>query len=245
MDHYFRHGDRRLAPAARRAVAADRRPLRRLADDGRLDLVARVVPALRGRAHPARHRARRADGRARPRRLLPGDGRHPADPEGDERRARGGPRRDRVAGRRAGRDAQLAQARQGRARRPQGLRPPGDPLRQVPIVPVATVGGHDTVFVLSEGRFIATWTGLGKSCAARRCRSSPASRSRSPSRSCRCTCRCRRRSAPSCSSRSSVDTDPTRADDEQYVDQIYREVETAIQAGMDRLAKRRSFPIFG
>src|SRR3954454_21954035 len=34
--------------------------------------------------------------------------------------------------------------------------------RQVPIVPVATVGGHDTVFVLSEGRFLAKWTGLGK-----------------------------------------------------------------------------------
>ena len=32
----------------------------------------------------------------------------------------------------------------------------------VPIVPVATVGGHDTVFVLSEGRFIARWTGLVK-----------------------------------------------------------------------------------
>src|SRR3954454_20790196 len=34
--------------------------------------------------------------------------------------------------------------------------------QQVPIVPVATVGGHDTVFVLSEGRFLAKWTGLGK-----------------------------------------------------------------------------------
>src|SRR3954453_4238459 len=34
--------------------------------------------------------------------------------------------------------------------------------RQVPIVPVATVGGHDTVFVLSEGRALAKWTGLGK-----------------------------------------------------------------------------------
>ena len=33
---------------------------------------------------------------------------------------------------------------------------------RVPIVPVATVGGHDTVFVLSEGRFIAKWSGLGK-----------------------------------------------------------------------------------
>jgi hypothetical protein len=28
-------------------------------------------------------------------------------------------------------------------------------------------------------------------------------------------------------------------------DAIYREVQGAIQAGMDRLAKRRSFPIFG
>ena len=32
----------------------------------------------------------------------------------------------------------------------------------VSIVLVATVGGHDTVFVLSEGRFLARWTGLGK-----------------------------------------------------------------------------------
>jgi 1-acyl-sn-glycerol-3-phosphate acyltransferase len=33
----------------------------------------------------------------------------------------------------------------------------------VPIVPVATVGGHDTVFVLSEGRFLARWLGgLGR-----------------------------------------------------------------------------------
>lgn len=32
----------------------------------------------------------------------------------------------------------------------------------VPIVPVATVSGHDTVFVLSEGQFLARWTGLGR-----------------------------------------------------------------------------------
>ena len=42
-----------------------------------------------------------------------------------------------------------------------------------------------------------------------------------------------------------LDADPDKADDEAYVDSIYREVEAAIQAGMDRLAKRRSFPIFG
>jgi hypothetical protein len=42
-----------------------------------------------------------------------------------------------------------------------------------------------------------------------------------------------------------VDHDPERVRDEAYVDSIYRQVETAIQDGMDRLAKRRSFPIFG
>ena len=39
--------------------------------------------------------------------------------------------------------------------------------KQVPIVPVATVGGHDTVFVLSEGRFIAKWTRVGQAAARR------------------------------------------------------------------------------
>ena len=42
-----------------------------------------------------------------------------------------------------------------------------------------------------------------------------------------------------------LDPDPEKAGDRQYVDAMYREVESAIQAGMDRLAKRRSFPIFG
>lgn len=115
----------------------------------------------------------------------------------------------------------------------------------VPIVPVATVGGHDTVFVLSEGRFIARWTGLGK--------------------------RLRGATIPIIAGfpfplaveilpahlplpakiRTEfldpvyVDTDPARADDTEYVDKIYREVQSAIQDGMDRLAKRRSFPVFG
>lgn len=115
----------------------------------------------------------------------------------------------------------------------------------VPIVPVATVGGHDTVFVLSEGRFIARWTGLGK-----RLRGTtipiiagfpfplaieilpmhlplPAkirTEFLDPIR---------------------LDSDPARADDDAYVDAIYREVQLAIQEGMDRLAKRRSFPVLG
>jgi hypothetical protein len=42
-----------------------------------------------------------------------------------------------------------------------------------------------------------------------------------------------------------VDTDPDRADDQAYVQKIYNEVEAAIQAGMDRLAAKRTFPILG
>jgi 1-acyl-sn-glycerol-3-phosphate acyltransferase len=117
--------------------------------------------------------------------------------------------------------------------------------QQVPIVPVATVGGHDTVFVLSEGRFLARWTGLGK--------------------------RLRGATLPIISGfpfplaveilpmhlplpakiRTELlepihlDPDPDKADDRAYVDSMYREVEAVLQAGMDRLAKRRSFPVLG
>ena len=42
-----------------------------------------------------------------------------------------------------------------------------------------------------------------------------------------------------------VDNDPERVNDRKYVDSIYVEVESAIQDGMDRLAKQRRFPIFG
>jgi hypothetical protein len=42
-----------------------------------------------------------------------------------------------------------------------------------------------------------------------------------------------------------LDIDPARAEECAYVEAAYRRVESAIQAGMGRLAKRRSFPIFG
>src|SRR5947209_5631438 len=40
-------------------------------------------------------------------------------------------------------------------------------------------------------------------------------------------------------------SDPELADDEAYVRGGYERVETAIQAGMDRLARRRRFPLLG
>jgi len=117
--------------------------------------------------------------------------------------------------------------------------------QQVPIVPVATVGGHDTVFVPSEGRFIAKWTGLGK----------PLRGSTMPIVSgfpfplaveilpvhLPLPAKIRTELLEPIE----LEADPARSKDDEQVSSIYREVEAAIQAGMDRLAKRRSFPIFG
>jgi hypothetical protein len=42
-----------------------------------------------------------------------------------------------------------------------------------------------------------------------------------------------------------LDSDPERADDEDYVERKYREVRGSIQRGMDALARRRRLPLFG
>jgi 1-acyl-sn-glycerol-3-phosphate acyltransferase len=115
----------------------------------------------------------------------------------------------------------------------------------VPIVPVATIGGHDTVFVLSEGRFLARWTGIGK-----RLRGAtmpiiagfpfPLAVEILPAHL-PLPAKIRTEFLDPIT----VDSDPARVDDEKYVDSVYRQVETAVQDGMDRLAKRRSFPVLG
>ena len=117
--------------------------------------------------------------------------------------------------------------------------------KQVPIVPVATVGGHDTVFVLSEGRFIAKWTGLGK-----RLRGAtlpiiagfpfPLALEITPMH-----LPLPAKIRTELLEPIHLERDPEKADDKQYVDDVYREVEASIQAGMNRLASRRSFPLFG
>jgi len=119
----------------------------------------------------------------------------------------------------------------------------------VPIVPVASVGGHDTAFVLAEGQWIAN--GLDRvSGLKKKLRGSqlpivlgipfgvtietipthlplPA------------------KIRTELLDPIYLDTDPERVNDRAYVDSIYREVESAIQRGMDRLARKRRFPIFG
>ena len=119
----------------------------------------------------------------------------------------------------------------------------------VPIVPVATVGGHDTVIVLSEGQWLANavdrFTGLAKTLRGANLPiivgppfglaievlpahiPMPA------------------KIRTEILDPIEVDHDPERIDDQDYVQKIYDEVEQAIQAGMDRLAaKRGPLPVF-
>lgn len=116
----------------------------------------------------------------------------------------------------------------------------------VPIVPVATVGGHDTLFVLSEGR------GLAKALKLKeRLRSDVAPITLSvpfgitlhltPFQHIPLPAKIRTEFLEPIY----MDTDPKRVDDQAYVDSMYNEVESVIQAGMARLAKRRKLPIFG
>jgi hypothetical protein len=42
-----------------------------------------------------------------------------------------------------------------------------------------------------------------------------------------------------------LDHDPDRADDDEYVDGKYHEVQASIQRGMDALARKRALPLFG
>jgi 1-acyl-sn-glycerol-3-phosphate acyltransferase len=119
----------------------------------------------------------------------------------------------------------------------------------VPIVPVASVGGHDTVFVLSEGRWIAN--GLDRISGLK----SKLRGTRLPivlgipfgltietiPTHLPLPAKIRTELLDAIH----VDKDPERVNDREYVDSIYLEVKSAIQDGMDRLAKQRRLPIFG
>ncbi len=117
---------------------------------------------------------------------------------------------------------------------------------QVPIVPLATVGGHDTLFVLSEGRGLAKALGLKK-----RMRSEVAPVTLSvpfgiqlhltPFQHIPLPAKIRTEFLEPIY----LDTDRDKENDNDYVGEIYNEIESMIQAGMDRLAKKRKFPLLG
>jgi WS/DGAT/MGAT family acyltransferase len=117
---------------------------------------------------------------------------------------------------------------------------------QVPIVPMATIGGHDTLFVLSEGRGLAKALGLKK-----RMRSEVAPITLSvpfgvtlhltPFQHIPLPAKIRTEFLEPIY----LDTDRDKENDNEYVGEIYNEIESMIQAGMDRLAKKRKFPLLG
>ncbi len=120
----------------------------------------------------------------------------------------------------------------------------------VPIVPVATVGGHDTVFVLSEGKWLAALLmkheGLknalrgGSNLPIIAGFPFPLAIELLPAHL-PLPAKIRTEFLDPIE----VDSDPERVNDKVYVQGVYVEVEAAIQAGMTRLAARRRFPVFG
>ncbi|MET0765414.1 MAG: 1-acyl-sn-glycerol-3-phosphate acyltransferase [Blastococcus sp.] len=119
----------------------------------------------------------------------------------------------------------------------------------VPILPVATVGGHDTVFVISEGKWLANAldkvTGLkntlrGSNLPIIAGLPFPLAVEVLPAHV-PLPAKIRTQLLEPIE----VDHDPERADDKAYVQKIYDQVEAEIQAGMDRLAAKRSLPVFG
>ena len=119
----------------------------------------------------------------------------------------------------------------------------------VPIVPVASVGGHDTVFVLSEGRWLANgldrFTGLKRKLRGARLPIVLGVPFGLTIETIPTHLPLPAKIRTELLDPIELDDDPERVNDRKYVDSIYFEVEYAIQDAMDRLAKRRRFPIFG
>ena len=114
---------------------------------------------------------------------------------------------------------------------------------------MATVGGHDTVFVLSEGKWLAD--GLDKLLGLKKTlRGSklpiiagfpfPIAVEILPAH-----VPLPAKIRTELLDPIEVDPDPERAEDAAYVQKIYDEVEAVIQAGMDRLAAKRTLPVLG
>ena len=119
----------------------------------------------------------------------------------------------------------------------------------VPILPVATVGGHDTVFVISEGTWLANAldkvTGLKKTLRGANLPivagfPFPLAVEVLPAH-----LPLPAKIRTELLEPIEVDDDPDRADDEAYVRSVYDQVQAAIQTGMDALAAKRTLPVFG
>ncbi len=119
----------------------------------------------------------------------------------------------------------------------------------VPIVPVASVGGHDTAFILSEGQWIANGldriSGLKKKLRGSRLPIVLGVPFGLTIETIPTHLPLPAKIRTELLDPIYVDKDPERVKDRAYVDSIYLEVQSAIQQAMDRLARRRRFPVFG
>jgi 1-acyl-sn-glycerol-3-phosphate acyltransferase len=114
----------------------------------------------------------------------------------------------------------------------------------VPIVPIATVGGADAMPVLIRGDRLSRALKLDEVLRLKvfplavslPWGIAPAALPQLP-----LPAKIRTRFMPAVE----LDADPVRADDEQYVDRKYGEVQASIQRGMDALARKRALPLFG
>ena len=114
----------------------------------------------------------------------------------------------------------------------------------VPIVPISTVGGPDSMPVIFSGRRLAKLLQLDKIARLKKFPIvlsapwglSPAILPEFPLPT---------KIRTAFQDPIEVEHDPERANDEDYVDAKYEEVRESIQNGMDALARRRAFPVFG
>jgi 1-acyl-sn-glycerol-3-phosphate acyltransferase len=113
----------------------------------------------------------------------------------------------------------------------------------VPIVPVSTVGGADSMPVLATGKRLAKLLQLDRIARLKMFPIafqlpwgvSPALLPELPLPT---------KIRTAFQDPVEIDSDPARADDEDYVNEKYDEVRDAIQHGMDNLARRRRLPLF-
>jgi 1-acyl-sn-glycerol-3-phosphate acyltransferase len=114
----------------------------------------------------------------------------------------------------------------------------------VPILPIATVGGPDSMPVIATGRRLAKAFQLDR---VARLKMFPialqAPWGLSPAFLPEIPLPTKIRTA--FRAPIELDDDPERAKDDDYVDAMYEEVRGSIQSGMDNLARRRRLPLFG
>jgi len=114
----------------------------------------------------------------------------------------------------------------------------------VPIVPISTVGGPDSMPVIASGRRLASLLQLDRIARLKTFPIaiqvpwgiSPALLPEIP-----LPTKIRTEFQPAIE----LDHDPERAEDEKYVDAMYDEVRASIQRGIDGLARHRRWPLFG